>query len=93
MRAAIIYLTPFIYLTPLCLMMGCGTQTVVREPVEVRIPVAVPCKIEAPARPAMPTAALPAGASRATWLQAALVERENLLGYVPQLEAAIVGCK
>ena len=59
----------------------------------VRVPVPVPCKIEAPARPAWEFDKTPAEAGIDEQVRALLVEREQRTGYEGKLEAAITACQ
>lgn len=73
---------------------GCATPpTVVREPVEVRVPVPVPCVSEIPAAPASRLDALPPGADRAAFAAAALADFELTRADAASLRAALLACK
>lgn len=69
---------------------GCGT----RLPQRVEVPVPVPCirADRVPQRPALATETLKPGASVYDKARAALAERQQLRGYVSELEAVIMGC-
>lgn len=76
---------------------GCQTkqQAPVPEPrvVEVQVPVVVPCKIAAVARPAFVVDSLPLGAAIDEQMRALRAERRQRQGYEARLEAAIQGCQ
>lgn len=69
---------------------GCGT----RLPQRVEIPVPVPClrADQVPQRPALATDALRTDANVYDKARAALAERQQLRGYVAELEAVIGPC-
>lgn len=67
---------------------GCGTI-----PREVKVPVAVPCKVDMPAEPAWATKALKPDADIFDQVKALLAERRQRQGRQAQLEAAIKGCQ
>lgn len=69
---------------------GCGT----RLPQRVEVPVPVPCirADQVPQRPALATDTLKPDASVYDKARAALAERQQLRGYVAELEAVIMGC-
>lgn len=70
------------------LLAGCGT----RLPERVEIPVPVPCVERLPERPALATDALATGATVYDKTRAALAERQQLRGYVVELEAVLGAC-
>ncbi|WP_062196575.1 hypothetical protein [Caldimonas taiwanensis] len=69
---------------------GCGT----RLPQRVEMPVPVPCirSDQVPQRPVLATDTLKPDASVYDKARAALAERQQLRGYVAELEAVIMGC-
>lgn len=67
---------------------GCATGL----PERVEIPVPVPCVQHLPERPALATDALAAGATTYDKARAALAERQQLRGYVVELEAVLGAC-
>lgn len=76
---------------------GCQSQqqTPAPEPrvVEVQVPVAVPCKIAAVARPAFAVDSLPLGAEIDEQMRALRAERKQRQGYETRLEASLQGCQ
>ncbi len=72
---------------------GCATTPCTAQPVEVRVPVAVPCNAPMPERPAFAVDALPIGSS--IWDQMAALRGERLQrqGYEAELEAAVRACQ
>lgn len=78
-------------LLPLLLLVGCANQ-VIKEPVEVRVPVPVPCEIKTPLKPVLVTQSLSKDAPRVTWLKERLKDYEKLEGYSQVLEIALAGC-
>lgn len=79
----------------LCLLLaGCAsTQQVIEKPVEVQVPVPVPCKAPLIPEPAWPLAAVPAAASDFAFFRAALAEVELRKGYEARLRAALAACQ
>lgn len=77
----------------IALFAGCATAPAIVTPEKVEVPVAVPCQVAAPVKPEWPTDTLPASASRAEWLRAALAELKLRAAYIMELEAAFQGCK
>lgn len=75
-----------ILLLPLALA-GCGAtmQT-------VQVPVPVECRVQVPARPAMPTEALAPGVALDAFIAAATAEIERREGYEGELRAALGEC-
>lgn len=69
------------------LLGGCGTHVQV-----VRVPVPVACDVVAPARPLMPTDALPVDATLDAFVQAATAETERRDAYELELLAALEAC-
>lgn len=70
------------------LLASCGVAPVR----EVKVPVPVECRIDMPARPAMPTEALAPGVDLDRFSAAALAEIELRVGYEGELRAALAGC-
>lgn len=69
-------------------LVGCGVvpgQT-------VKVPVPVACRVEMPARPAMPTETLWPGVDLDRFAATALAEIELREGYEDELRAALDGC-
>ncbi|MBL8473806.1 MAG: hypothetical protein JNM98_18595 [Rhodocyclaceae bacterium] len=72
---------------------GCATTAsppIVRQ---VRVATSVPCKIEAPPRPAYAVDALPLGAGIRAQVAALRAERLQRQGYESELEAAVTACQ
>lgn len=63
------------------------------QPVEVRVPVAVPCKAPVPVAPAFAVDALPIGSGIWEQLKALRAERWQRKGYETELEAAVKACQ
>ena len=75
---------------------GCATPPEckpIEKPIEVKIPVPVPCKINAPAAPALPVDGTPGSAAVDVKVRAALDSLDLERGYAGQLEAAISACQ
>lgn len=77
----------------LLLLSGCASQPVAYKPVEIEIPVAIDCKIEAIASPAWPTAFTSEKNGVFDDAKAVLQELELRKGYEAQLEAAVKSCQ
>lgn len=60
---------------------------------EVKVPVPVPCKVEAPLRPALAVDGLPVGAGIWEQMKALRAERKQRQGYEAELEAAVKACQ
>lgn len=76
------------------LFAGCATSNAPTvHPVEVRIPVPVPCKVSAPTRPAFAVDALPIGSDIWEQMKALRAERLQRKGYELELEAAVTACQ
>lgn len=77
----------------LCLLLaGCAPQ-VVEKPVEVKVPVPVPCKTAEIPEPDWPLAKVAGTASDFEWFQAALAELALRVGYEVRLKAAVAACQ
>lgn len=72
---------------------GCATTPPPVQPVEVRVPVAVPCKAPTPERPAFAVDALPLGSGIWDQMKALRAERLQRQGYETELEAAVKACQ
>jgi hypothetical protein len=70
------------------LVSACGVAPVR----EVKVPVPVECRVEPPARPAMPTEALALGVDVDQFSASALAEIELREGYEGELRAALAEC-
>ncbi len=83
----------FAVILSFCLV-GCATSTLPPGlPVEVRIPVAVPCKTPVPERPAFAADALPLGSGIWDQMAALRAERFQRKGYEAELETAVKACQ
>jgi hypothetical protein len=71
---------------------ACASSPPVVQPVEVRVPVAVPCKTPTPSRPAFAVDALSLGAGIWEQMSALRAERIQRQGYILELEAAVKAC-
>ena len=74
----------------LFILSGCSTLPPVYRPVEVPMPVAVPCHAPAVTAPAAP--AVPASADLAAKVRAALIELDLRKAYEARLQAALATC-
>ncbi|QIC86506.1 hypothetical protein F0336_08710 [Serratia liquefaciens] len=72
---------------------GCTTAPPVPSYVEVKVPVAVPCKTVDVARPAFAVDQLPIGSPIDTQMRALRAERHQRIGYERELLAANEACK
>ena len=72
---------------------GCASQPPIQKPIEVHVPVTVPCKAPLPIRPAFVVDALPLGSG--IWQQMAALRAERLQrqGFEIEMEAAIRACR
>lgn len=77
---------------PLLLLAGCAAQPL-QPPLEVQVPVIVPCLGEIPKRPAWEFDRTPKAADLYQKVDALLIEREQRKGYEAGLEAAMAGCR
>lgn len=79
----------------LCLLLaGCAAvPQVVEKPVEVRVPVPVPCKAPDIPEPDWPLAKIPDAASDFEFYRAALSELALRAGYEVRLKAAVAACQ
>lgn len=78
----------------LCLLLaGCATPQVVEKPVEVRVPVPVPCKAPDIPEPDWPLAKVPDAANDFQFYQAALAELALRAGYEARMKAALIACQ
>lgn len=75
------------------LLTGCASQPVAYKPVEISIPVAVECKIEAITAPAWPSSFTSEKNGVFDDVKAVLQELELRKGYEAQLEAAVKSCQ
>ncbi|ASM17954.1 hypothetical protein JY446_21700 [Serratia marcescens] len=82
-------------LMPAILLMigGCSSAPQAPSYVEVKVPVAVPCKTVDVARPAFAVDQLPIGATIDVQMRALRAERHQRIGYERELIAANEACK
>ncbi|MDQ2821766.1 MAG: hypothetical protein M3Y65_15465 [Pseudomonadota bacterium] len=71
-----------------CMLAGCATKS----PIEVKIPVTVPCVGEIPARPGSTFGAGKWPGDKAA-AQAALIDSALWQGYATKLEVVVAGCR
>ncbi|WP_236701998.1 hypothetical protein [Cupriavidus basilensis] len=77
-----------------CSLAGCAAAPqVIEKPVEVRVPVAVPCKTAEIPEPDWPLAKVPETTSDFEWFRAALAELALRAGYEVRLRAAVATCQ
>lgn len=81
---------PVLFLAVLALT-GCGASMPTTQ--EVRVPVRVPCKVEAPNKPAFVVDGLPIGAPIDEQMKALRAERHQRKAYERELEAAVRSCQ
>lgn len=88
-------MTKFTLGVMLCILLlaGCATTPPPAQPVEVRVPVAVPCKAPMPVRPAFAVDALPVDSGVWDQMAALRAERYQRKGYEAELEAAVQSCQ
>jgi len=72
---------------------GCSSAPPAPSYVEVKVPVAVPCKTADVARPAFAVDQLPIGAAIDAQMRALRAERHQRIGYERELLAANEACK
>ena len=72
---------------------GCATTPRLAQPVEVSVPVAVPCKAPVPECPAFAVDALPIGSGIGEQMKVLRAERFQRKGYEAELEAAVKACQ
>lgn len=77
----------------LLLLAGCANETMVYKPVEIIVPVAVECKVEAIQPPTWPTLSLDEKTGLFDAVKAFISEIELRKGYEAQLEAAVKSCQ
>ena len=71
---------------------GCSTNPFSHKPVEVLVPVQVPCKITPPSKPNFAVNNLGIGEDIFEQVKALLAERKQRQGYELELEEAIKAC-
>lgn len=72
---------------------GCSSAPSAPSYVEVKVPIAVPCKTADVARPAFAVDQLPIGAAIDAQMRALRAERHQRIGYERELLAANEACK
>lgn len=72
---------------------GCSSVPPAPSYVEVKVPIAVPCKTADVARPAFAVDQLPMGAPIDMQMRALRAERHQRIGYERELMAANMACK
>ncbi|MEO6146538.1 MAG: hypothetical protein ABIT70_05690 [Sulfuriferula sp.] len=75
------------------LLAACATETQLAPPIEVKVPVAVPCHAPAVPKPAWPMDILPDGASLYDQVKNLIAEIEARMAYEIQLESAVQVCQ
>jgi hypothetical protein len=80
--------TPFVLLVVAAALAGCGVAPLRT----VRVPLPVECRVQMPARPAMPTEALAPGVALDRYVAASQAEIELREGYEGELRAALEEC-
>lgn len=75
------------------LVSGCCNNTILPEPIEVKVLVPVPCVVENIEKPVMPMDTITGIESPIELLKKGLAELELRIGYESKLEAALLGCK
>lgn len=76
----------------LLFLTGCSSGPP-RPPIEVKVPVAVPCRVSLPMAPAFAVDALPLDANIEQQMKSLRAERRQRIGYERQLLAALVACR
>lgn len=84
---------PLLLLPTLALLTACASAPGTVSPIEVKVPVAMPCKVEVPPPPAFAVDALPLGAGIWQQMLALRAERLQRKGYEAVLTAAVEGCR
>jgi hypothetical protein len=75
---------------PVLLLTACASVATV-TPVEVKVPVMVPCKVAAPVQPV--TTYAPPYTTVFSAVQALLADRELMIAYELELSAALAACR
>ncbi|HID9280201.1 TPA: hypothetical protein ACXIZC_002777 [Serratia marcescens] len=75
------------------MIVGCSSVPPTPSYVEVKVPIAVPCKTADVARPAFAVDQLPIGATIDVQMRALRAERHQRIGYERELVAANEACK
>ena len=72
---------------------GCAHERVVIQPVDVKVPVVIPCAAQLPADPERHTRAAPPAADIFEAMKRSLAEIEAWEGWALQAKAAVRGCQ
>lgn len=73
------------------ILTACASQ--VARPVEVKIPVAVSCRVDVPTKPVSAVDALPIGSNIWQQMAALRADRISRLAYEKELEVVIAACQ
>ena len=84
---------PLLVIACLLMLSGCAARPVITRPVEVLVPVSVPCKTPVIPVPTWPTTELKSGDNIFRQVQLILAEIQIRKGYEAQLEAAVKSCQ
>ncbi|HFF9830512.1 hypothetical protein V6307_15060 [Serratia marcescens] len=82
-----------LFMVSALVLAGCSSAPPAPSYVEVKVPVAVPCKTADIARPAFAVDQLPIGAPIDAQMRALRAERHQRIGYERELLAANEACK
>ena len=84
-----------IYLLAALALVGCATPepTIVYRPVEVKVPVEVPCKVQAPDVPKWALDSIPADADVFVKGRAMVAELQQRIAYEGELLVAVASCQ
>ncbi|MFS8079957.1 hypothetical protein UDZ25_14060 [Serratia marcescens] len=82
-----------LFMVSTLVLAGCSSAPPAPSYVEVKVPVAVPCKTADIARPAFAVDQLPIGAPIDAQMRALRAERHQRIGYERELLAANEACK
>ena len=80
-------------LAPLLLLTACATEPLLQPPIEVRVPVAVPCKTQPIAKPVWPVDVAAADAGIFDRVKTLIAEIEARVAYEIKLEGAVRACQ
>jgi hypothetical protein len=80
-------------LVPLILFALAGCDTMPKVPTEVKIPIALPCKVATPTPPQYMFGTLTADNTIWDKVKVLLSDRQLALGYELELEVALAACK
>jgi len=77
----------------LCVLASCAEKEIVNKPVQVDVPVTVPCHAPAVAQPVWAVQAVTVKATMYDRVKALLVDNSQHTAYEGQLEAAVTSCQ